>query len=187
MKRTLLALMLVLNTGVVLADTELGLAAKAGDLDKVQALVNAGADVNATDPNDLWERTALMQAARLGHADVVKFLLSKGADVTKQGEGTGASPLKEAAYKGHVEVVNALLAAGAKPDFNTDEQGRSPLVWSIISKEKNAPAIVAALLKAGANSQAVFESYSGEKIPAATLAAEAGPQVEAAFKANAHQ
>ena len=186
MIRPLCALLLVLHTGLTLADTELGMAAKAGNLDKVQALLAAGADVNATDPQDTWERTALMQAARMGNVEVVKFLLGKGADVTRQGDATGSSPLKAAAYKGYLEVVQALLAAGAAADFNTDEEGRSPLLWAIIGKEQNAPAIVEALLKAGANSQAVFDSFSGEKIPAAILAAKAGPEIEAAFKANAH-
>lgn len=185
MIRSLCALLLVLSTGLALADTELGMAAKAGNLDKVQELLAAGTDVNTTDPEDTWERTALMQAARMGHAEVVKLLLSKGADVTRQGDATGSSPLKEAAYKGHLEVVKALLAAGAQPDFNTDSEGRSPLLWAIIGKEKNAPAIIEALLKAGANSQAVFDSFSGEQIPAATLAAKASPEIDAAFKANA--
>lgn len=185
MIRTLLALSVALFAGVVLADTELGLAAKAGDLAKVRQLTEAGADMNATNDDDLWERTPLMQAARLGRTEVVTFLLAKGADVTKPGDATGASPLKEAAYKGHIEIVRALLAAGAKPDYNADDQGRTPLLWALIGKETNTPAVVEALLKAGANSQAVFESLDGAKVTAAEFAHKAGPEVEAAFTRNA--
>lgn len=168
-----------------MADTELAKAAKAGDAAKVAQLLSAGANVNANDRSDLWERTALMEAARMGHADVVKLLIAKGADVNKQGDGTGATPLRASAYKGYADVVKALLAAGAAPDSDTDEQGRTPLVWSVISKEKNAPAVIELLLKAGANSDAAFVSFDGKtKTPVAVLAREAGPAINAAFKNN---
>ncbi|WP_412547890.1 ankyrin repeat domain-containing protein [Pseudomonas sp. PDM16] len=185
MVRNLCGMALLLVSSVVFADTPLAIAAKNGSLDEVRQLVAAGAKVNAVDPEDVWERTALMQAARMGHTSVVEFLLSEGADVKQQGDGTGASPLREAAYKGHLGVVNALLAAGAAPDVDADANGRTPLLWALIGKQPDAPAIVEALLKAGANSQQVFEGFDGAKVPAAQLAEKAGPEVEAAFRKNA--
>lgn len=173
---------MLLAAGTALADTELERAAKAGQLDKVQALVEAGADVNGVDAETIWERTPLMVAVTGGHLEVVRYLLSKGADVTRQGDATGTSPLSEAAQQGHAEVVAALLAAGAAPDFNADVQGRTPLIWALISKEPRAPEVVESLLKAGANSEVAFESLSGNKVPALELAAKAGPEVERAFR-----
>ena len=59
-------------------DEQLIDAASWGETDKVQALLAAGADVEARDEDDL---TALMQAARLGRIEVVQALLAAGADV----------------------------------------------------------------------------------------------------------
>ena len=172
----------VLLAGAVQASTELELAAKAGRLAEVQALLEAGADVNGVDGDSVWERTPLMVAVQGGHLAVVRHLLAKGADPAREGDATGSSPLRKAAYKGRIEIVEVLLAAGAAPDFDTDEYGRSPLVWALISDEANTAAVVEALLQAGAKRDAVLENpLTGEKKPAALLAREAGPAVEAVF------
>ena len=51
-------------------------AARSGDLDKLRALIDSGADVSYFDGEDL---TPLMHAAKHGHAAVVKTLLDAGA------------------------------------------------------------------------------------------------------------
>ncbi len=50
-----------------------------GDLEIVNSLINAGAEVDALSPN---ESTPLMYASRYGHIRVVKLLLDKGADLS---------------------------------------------------------------------------------------------------------
>jgi len=55
------------------------LAAQAGDLIGVQALIASGADVNAKDTTH--ERTPIIFAASENRADVMKLLISKGANV----------------------------------------------------------------------------------------------------------
>jgi ankyrin repeat protein len=50
-----------------------------GDLEVVNSLINAGAEVDALSPN---ESTPLMYACRYGHIRVVKLLLDKGADLS---------------------------------------------------------------------------------------------------------
>lgn len=60
-----------------LASSELGDAAAKGDVDRVQELLAAGADVAQVDEQQCM--TPLMLAARHGHADVVRALLQAGA------------------------------------------------------------------------------------------------------------
>lgn len=59
------------------ASSELGDAAAKGDVDRVQELLAAGADVAQVDEEQ--GMTPLMQAARHGHADVARALLQAGA------------------------------------------------------------------------------------------------------------
>ena len=57
-------------------------AARNGQTEKVQALLESGADVDGKN-NSGW--TALIYAALLGHTDVVRTLLDAGADVNAKG------------------------------------------------------------------------------------------------------
>ena len=75
--------------------TALMRAAEAGDAESVQRLIDAGANVNAT---DMSGRTALMWAALGGHAGVVRLLLYAGAD----------------AYASHKNGITAFMLAQAR-------------------------------------------------------------------------
>ena len=57
--------------------TALMLASEKGHVDAVQALLDAGADIEA---KDYYGWTALMLASRYGHVEVVQALLDAGAD-----------------------------------------------------------------------------------------------------------
>ena len=99
-------------------------AAVEGDLKKVEAFLNDGANVNAKG----WEsnRTALMWASLRGHLDVVRLLLEKGADVNAR-DANGETALLSASGKGGLAVVKLLLEKGA--DINArDKKGRNALI-----------------------------------------------------------
>ncbi len=87
-------------------------AAKAGDLDKLQAWLEAGADVNAVDH---LGKTALMHAAD-GHtqdvAGLVSLLIAFGADIDAA-DGFGNSAAMRAALAGRWALVDLLEALGA--------------------------------------------------------------------------
>ena len=89
-------------------------AAETGDLPRVQALLAAGADVNATDERG-W--TPLMKACHnpdldRGFADVVDALIRAGANIEAP-ITYGIRPLMLAAGYGETAVVETLLKAGA--------------------------------------------------------------------------
>ena len=97
-------------------------AAKAGDLDRVQVLVEQGADKDEL--NNLYGRTPLNVASQHGHLRVVRYLVEQGADMEKASGGW--TPLVHASSKGQLEVVRYLLEQGANRD-KTSLDGWTPL------------------------------------------------------------
>ncbi|MEM9457498.1 MAG: ankyrin repeat domain-containing protein [Myxococcota bacterium] len=83
-------------------------AAQEGDLARVTALLEAGADVN-----HCMGSTALSGAASDGHTEIVRALIAAGADLDKRESENSFNPLLRAAYGGHLEATRALVEAGA--------------------------------------------------------------------------
>jgi uncharacterized protein len=88
-----------------------------------QALIEAGADVNARSAND-FDVLPLHSACAGNHDDVVAVLLAAGADVNVTQRG-GYTPLHGAAQNGADVTIDRLLAAGADRTARTDD-GRTP-------------------------------------------------------------
>ena len=103
-------------------------AAERGNIELVQILLVAGADINAA-AADNYGRTALQTAAEQGNIELVHILLAAGADVNAAAADIwGRTALQAAAGKGNIELVHVLLAAGA--DVNgaaADNYGRTAL------------------------------------------------------------
>lgn len=83
-------------------------AAEEGFPERVRILLEAGANVNATD-KDGW--TPLMIAAAAGNTITVHVLVDAGADVDASAQGQTASML--AAENRHFEIVELLERARA--------------------------------------------------------------------------
>ena len=108
----------------------------------VQILLNAGADVDAT---NRWGQTALMIAAESGRSGSVDLLLKAGADVDRI-DHNGCSALHLACKNGNRNAVKRLVGAGADL-ARTNRWGRTPLdeaVW------ENRPEVAKMLRAAGA-------------------------------------
>jgi ankyrin repeat protein len=84
-------------------------AARTGDVEAIDRLIAAGADVNA---RDRYGQTALMLAAVRGHTAVVERLVAGGADLNHTAKYR-LSALMLAAINAHTAVARALVAAGA--------------------------------------------------------------------------
>ncbi|MBQ6669245.1 MAG: ankyrin repeat domain-containing protein [Deltaproteobacteria bacterium] len=116
----------------------------------VQALLDAGADVNGRDCDG---ETALMKAAEYrSDIRVVRALLAAGADANVRNR-YGSTPLREAAgYAQNLPVVQALLAAGAQVDARNGNDGCTALARA--AQRHNDVQVVETLLDAGANANA---------------------------------
>ncbi len=118
-------------------------AVKAEDAGAVSALLDGGADVNATQPDGA---TALHWAAFRDHHEIASRLIAAGADVNAANE-LGATALWLAADNGSATMVERLLAAGARPDMALPE-GETPVMTA--SRTGNADAVTL-LFAAGAD------------------------------------
>ena len=90
--------------------TALHVAAKAGQVDAVAALLEAKADVAAADKS---QKTALHYAAQKGHKATTALLLEKGAPINAKDE-KNKTPLDYAVSKKRAEIVELLRAKGGK-------------------------------------------------------------------------
>lgn len=98
-----------------LAQQPLMAAVQNGDLDAVQRLIAAGADVNEKSPvlvNGNDGQTPLLVACFLGHAEIVRALLDAGANPRINDYLLKATPVHKAAYAGRPEALLALREQG---------------------------------------------------------------------------
>ncbi len=86
-------------------------AAALGDTETVQALIEAGAQIDRSNTQGRETWTPLMYAARGGHKATVRVLLEAGADVNAERRGTTA--LNMAISQGHTHLEPLLREAGA--------------------------------------------------------------------------
>jgi hypothetical protein len=103
-----------------LDDLECGLeldlyeAAKEGDIDRVNKLVEEG-EVDLDWPNpEKYDYTALHAASYVGNIEVVSALITAGAYLDSVDED-GMTPLILSTFWGHANIALALLEAGADP------------------------------------------------------------------------
>jgi ankyrin repeat protein len=152
-------------------------AARIGDLNQSRQLIEAGADVNAPEPDGttplLWavynsspelvrtlleagadpdirnslDITPLLQASRYGNAGMISALLASGASLADASLST-EPPLMAAARAGNLDAVKLLLDAGADPNGTEPVDQQTALMWAVAEGHH---AIASALLEAGAN------------------------------------
>jgi ankyrin repeat protein len=92
--------------------TPLLFAARVGDADSARLLLDAGADANDSQPDEV---SALVLAAHSGNGGVGALLLERGADPNTLASGYTA--LHAAVLRSDVALVKALLGHGANPNL----------------------------------------------------------------------
>uniref|UniRef100_H3GHE5 Uncharacterized protein n=1 Tax=Phytophthora ramorum TaxID=164328 RepID=H3GHE5_PHYRM len=104
-------------------ETETQTAVKAGDVAKLQKLLESGVNLDTKDEDD---RTPLHWACATGRLDVAEFLLEHTQAAVNVQDDAGWTPLMSAASAGHGNIVGLLLSKGA--DANVpNENGQIPL------------------------------------------------------------
>jgi ankyrin repeat protein len=86
--------------------TPLHEAARAGDLEKAKALLEAGADMTARDEH--LRSTPLAWAAKFGQREMVTLLLERGAPRRLPDDPAWATPLAWAKKRGHEDIARLL-------------------------------------------------------------------------------
>lgn len=89
---------------------ELWDAARDGDVARVRAALDKGADVNA---KGRYDRTALGFAADKGHTDVIRLLLQRGADINVLDTFYKMRPLDLALMNEHLDAAGLLVERGS--------------------------------------------------------------------------
>ena len=125
-------------------DKQLVAAAKAGNLELVQILVEAGADIDACE-DDEYGHSNLHWAAIKGYYDMALYLIKKGANVNIKNKKYG-TPLTSSIYNGHDYISFLLINNGA--DINSPcDKNFTPLMLAV----KRTCRIVDALIESGAD------------------------------------
>jgi len=124
----------------------LHVAAAAGNLAVVTALLEAGATVNLINPTHV----TAVQLSAASSAPVLQVLLDAGAPVRVR-DAAKQTLLHHASRGGNAAAITLLIARGALPDINiADKWNRQPLHWAVLNGHRQA---VEALLACGADAQ----------------------------------
>ena len=129
-------------------DDDLLAAADAGDLARVQAALDAGADVDSRSPGG---RTPLMLASQRSAIPVMEALVQAGASLDLQA-ALGETALIVAASGRGGESIELLLNSGADPNIG-DRDEKTPLMWMVdtqFHRGSDTSASVGLLVRGGA-------------------------------------
>jgi len=118
------------------------------DVDRIRALIRAGADVNA---KNNYGASAMQLVAEVADTTILKILLDAGADPDSPNP-EGQTALMLVARTGNVEAARLLVRAGASVDVREQWGQQTALMWATARRH---PAMMAFLIDQGADINAV--------------------------------
>jgi len=110
-------------------DGQLFDAARGGDAEKLQAMIEAYPDKLHV-RNKPYEHTLLHVAAHNGRAEAVELLLAHGIDPNTREKGDNTYPMHWAAAAGHLDVVRKLADAGGDVIGDGDDHALQVIGWA---------------------------------------------------------
>lgn len=105
-------------------ETELHVAAKANDAERVKALIASGAEIDTRDKD---QRTPLLLATRADAVDAARVLVEAGADVNAR-DNIRDTPFLYAGAEGRLDILRMLLATGKADLKDTNRYGGNALI-----------------------------------------------------------
>ena len=128
--------------------TALYWAASSNDSELVRILIEAGARVDAEQPEEAY--TSLHQASEHGNFELVKLLLKAGGEVVlNKFDYVSRTPLMWAIERGNIEIAKALIEAGS--DVNAHDESHIGNTALLIATRMENFKLVELLLEAGAD------------------------------------
>lgn len=119
--------------------TPLLIACRDGHTQIADALIQAGANVNAVEP--VFGAVPLHKATYNGYLEIVRLLCkAKGIDLNFQGASNGYTPLHDALWHGFVECADVLIDAGARTDVVAYD-GKLPIDLAIEQLGADSPIV----------------------------------------------
>ena len=101
-------------------------AIRANDGTRIEALVDAGLDVNV----NLNPFSAITLIAATGNYELIAVVVAAGYDLEAQSSGAGRTVLQAAAESGDLELISALVEAGADLEGVDDTQQNTPVQYA---------------------------------------------------------
>ena len=127
---------------------------RANDIEAVEGLIGAGADVNMQD--DMMGYTPLYLAVMANSPEMTKLLISNGADINKKDKTYGYTPLMMALQSGYNSIAKLLIADGADIKIKGNNEATALILAAMNSRE-----MVEVLLLKGADIKARSDNGSG--------------------------
>jgi ankyrin repeat protein len=104
------------------------------NLEIAQLLIDAGADVNAS---NVFADSPLWEACNNASAGMVEKLTKAKANPNAPALRSGETALMRCARTGNVRAVELLLASGADPNVKEKERGQTALMWALEEGHKD--------------------------------------------------
>jgi ankyrin repeat protein len=177
--KALLAKKVDVNAPGVDTSTPLDWAVESNNLEMVNLLIDAGANVNS---ETRYKITPLSLACKNGNAAIIERLLKAGVDSNSTSE-EGQTALMTAALNGKVDAIKMLLAHGAKVNATEPYKGQTALMWAAGEGNSDAAALLIEFggdvkAKSKAGFTALLFAVMNNQIPAVKILLEHGANVD---------